>query len=151
LRVGEPAVTPTRLAVQTQMIDNPSAMALFIDSTAPADAGAVVAFQGVVRNHDGGRGVRELEYEAHPTAADVLQRAAHEVAARHPALSGLRIAHRSGLLQIGDCALYAEVCSPHRAEAFAACAELVDEVKHVLPVWKRQIFHDGTDEWVNCP
>ena len=48
----------------------------------------------------------------------------------------MRMAHRSGLLQIGDCALYAEVCSPHRAEAFAACADLVESVKASLPVWK---------------
>jgi len=116
-----------------------------------AAAGAVVTFAGVVRNHDEGRTVIELEYEGHPSASEVLARIAGEVAARHPAVLTLRVAHWVGELKIGDHALYAEVGAAHRAEAFAACSDLVETVKAELPIWKRQVFGDGTDEWVNCP
>ncbi|MGH3679910.1 MAG: molybdenum cofactor biosynthesis protein MoaE [Natronosporangium sp.] len=113
-------------------------------------AGAVVSFAGVVRDHDHGRTVRWLEYEAHPSAEAVLKEVAAAVAA-DPAVRGIAVSHRVGVLQIGDVALAAAVATAHRAEAFAACARLVDAVKARLPVWKHQVFADGTDEWVNCP
>lgn len=113
-------------------------------------AGAVVSFRGVVRDHDHGRGVTLLEYEGHPTAADVLREVATEIAA-DPEVYAVAISHRIGVLKIGDVALVAAVSTAHRAVAFAACARLVDEVKARLPIWKRQVFSDGTEEWVNCP
>ena len=113
-------------------------------------AGAVVSFQGVVRDHDHGRGVALLEYEGHPTAADVLREVAAEIAA-DPDVYAVAVSHRIGALKIGDIALVAAVSTAHRAAAFAACARLVDEVKSRLPIWKRQVFSDGTEEWVNCP
>jgi molybdopterin synthase catalytic subunit len=113
-------------------------------------AGAVVSFQGVVRDHDHGRAVTLLEYEGHPTAAAVLREVADEIAT-DPAVFAVAVSHRIGVLQIGDLALVAAVSTAHRATAFAACARLVDEVKARLPIWKRQVFSDGTDEWVNCP
>ena len=119
-------------------------------AVADAAAGAVVSFAGVVRNHDGGRGVVELEYEGHPSAGEVLAEVAAEIAA-DPAVRGLAVSHRVGRLEIGDVALAAAVSTAHRAEAFALCARLVDEVKARLPVWKRQVFTDGEEEWVNCP
>ena len=60
------------------------------------------------------------------------------------------VAHRTGPLAIGDCALAAAVSAAHRGEAFAACTAIVEETKARLPVWKHQYFADGTDEWVNC-
>jgi molybdenum cofactor synthesis domain-containing protein len=116
-----------------------------------ATAGAVVSFAGVVRDHDGGRAVRALEYSGHPSGGDVIARVAAEVAASHPAVQALAVSHRLGPLAIGEAALACAVAAAHRGEAFAACAALVDEVKTQLPVWKRQQFADGTDEWVNCP
>jgi molybdopterin synthase catalytic subunit len=113
-------------------------------------AGAVVSFAGVVRDHDGGRGVTELEYEGHPSAEAVLREVAEEIAA-DPEVHAVAVSHRIGMLAIGDVALAAAVSTAHRAAAFAACARLVDEVKARLPVWKRQVFTDGTQEWVNCP
>ena len=113
-------------------------------------AGAVVSFAGVVRDHDDGRGVLELEYEAHPSAQQILAEVAAEIAA-DPEVYALAVSHRIGRLKIGDVALAAAVSTAHRAAAFAACARLVDEVKARLPVWKRQLFADGTEEWVNCP
>jgi len=114
-------------------------------------AGAVVSFAGVVRDHDGGRSVQELQYVSHPSASEVIGQVAASVAARHPDLVALAVSHRVGSLGIGDVALACAVSAAHRREAFAACAELVDEVKLRLPVWKRQVFSDGTEEWVNCP
>ena len=110
-------------------------------------AGAVVSFSGVVRDHDGGRGVTELEYQAHPSAAAVVAEVAADIAARDGILA-VAVSHRVGLLGIGDVALAAAVSAAHRGEAFAACQELIEEVKRRLPVWKRQVFTDGTDEWV---
>ena len=111
-----------------------------------AESGAVVSFQGIVRDHDGGRGVVSLDYRAHPEAERFLRECCEEVAAR----TGLRVAaeHRVGSLTIGDLALVAAVAAPHRAEAFAACAELVEEIKRRVPIWKRQHFAEGVSEWV---
>jgi molybdopterin synthase catalytic subunit len=107
--------------------------------------GALVTFRGVVRDHDGGRAVTSLEYQAHPDAERFLA----EAVARHE-VDGLRIvaAHRTGHLVVGDVALVAVVASAHRGEAFAACAALVDDIKQSVPIWKRQHFADGVSEWV---
>jgi molybdenum cofactor synthesis domain-containing protein len=115
------------------------------------DAGAVVSFSGVVRDHDDGRKVRALEYSSHPGAPNVITRVAAQIAATHPQVQALAVSHRIGPLAIGDSALACAVSAAHRAEAFAACAALVDEVKLQLPIWKRQEFTDGSEEWVNCP
>ena len=114
-------------------------------------AGAVVSFSGLVRDHDGGRGVRALEYSSHPNAADVITRVAAQVAATHSQVHALAVSHRIGSLAIGDSAIVCAVSAAHRAEAFAACAALVDEVKLQLPIWKRQELSDGSEEWVNSP
>ncbi|WP_369140054.1 molybdenum cofactor biosynthesis protein MoaE [Modestobacter versicolor] len=113
-------------------------------------AGAVVSFSGVVRDHDGGRSVTELEYVGHPTAPELIAEIAAEFAAR-PDVQAVAVSHRVGLLAIGDVALACAVSAAHRGQAFAACAELVDEVKARLPIWKRQVFTDGEEEWVACP
>ena len=113
-------------------------------------AGAVVSFQGVVRDHDHGRSVTQLDYEGHPSAEAVLREVAEEIAA-DPDVYAVAVSHRVGSLRIGDVALVAAVSTAHRAAGFAACSRLVDEAKARLPIWKRQVFDDGTDEWVNCP
>ncbi|GAA1410943.1 molybdenum cofactor biosynthesis protein MoaE [Oerskovia paurometabola] len=118
-------------------------------AVASVHAGAVVTFAGVVRDHDGGRSVAALTYEAHPDADRIIR----EIAARVAARSGevrVAVTHRVGDLAIGDVALVAAVSSAHRAQAFAACGDLVEEVKASLPVWKRQAFTDGTHEWVGA-
>ena len=113
-----------------------------------AAAGAVVTFAGVVRDHDGGRSVRGLEYSAHPSAERVVAEVAAEIAARARGVRAIAVSHRVGRLAIGDVALACAVAADHRREAFETCAELVEEVKRLLPVWKHQVFTDGTDEWV---
>ncbi|NHD18244.1 MULTISPECIES: molybdenum cofactor biosynthesis protein MoaE [Actinopolyspora] len=116
-----------------------------------SSAGAVVTFAGAVRDHDGGRGVRELEYTSHPSAAEVIREVAADVASRSEGVHALAVEHRTGVLRIGDVALGCAVAAEHRKQGFDACSELVDEVKRRLPVWKRQVFEGGQEEWVNCP
>jgi molybdopterin synthase catalytic subunit len=114
-------------------------------------AGAVVTFAGVVRDHDGGKGVRDLTYEGHPSASQVIAEVVEDLSARWTGVRAVAVSHRLGALTIGDVALACAVAAEHRGQAFTACAELVDEVKARLPVWKHQHFTDGTEEWVNSP
>ncbi|MEV5649697.1 molybdenum cofactor biosynthesis protein MoaE [Nocardia sp. NPDC052254] len=110
--------------------------------------GAVVVFTGKVRDHDAGQAVSALEYSAHPEAGKFLARVCAEMTAE----SGLPVAavHRIGSLTVGDPAIAVAVAAPHRREAFTICAELVDRIKHEVPIWKRQLFADGMSEWVNA-
>lgn len=116
--------------------------------TSPS-AGATVAFSGDVRDHDGGRSVTSLTYEAHPSAERILREVADGIADSFDVIA-VAVAHRVGPIPIGEAALVAVVSAAHRGDAFAACAELVEQVKIKIPVWKHQVFADGTDEWVNC-
>ena len=134
-----------------RVVDVPLSVTEHEDAVADKAAGAVVSFAGVVRDHDGGRGVRDLDYEGHPSAKTVIEEVASSVAARHAGVRAVAVSHRVGSLKIGDVALACAVSAEHRQEAFAACSDLVDEVKRRLPIWKHQTFTDGTDEWVNCP
>ncbi|WP_349897462.1 molybdenum cofactor biosynthesis protein MoaE [Parafrigoribacterium soli] len=115
-------------------------------SVANPTAGAVVTFEGIVRNHDHGQSIRSLDYQAHPDAGRILA----ECCARIAEESGLPLAaaHRVGSLRVGDVALYAVVAASHRKEAFETCERLVEEIKHTIPIWKRQWFDDGASEWV---
>ena len=112
-------------------------------------AGAIVTFNGRVRNHDDGNGVVAIDYEAHPDADAVVQRIAEEVAKGSGACK-IAIQHRSGHLTIGDIALGAAVSASHRGEAFNLLEKAVEQVKLQLPVWKRQEFNDGSHEWTGC-
>lgn len=112
-------------------------------------AGAVVTFSGDVRDNDQGREVLSLSYEAHPSAQALLEKVASQVAAQFDVVS-VAVAHRHGDIAIGEAALVAAVSAKHRKAAFDACTALVDEVKSQIPIWKHQVFSDGTDEWVNC-
>ncbi len=130
------------------VVDSPIETSVHEAAVEHRHAGGRVVFCGVVRDHDDGRAVIELEYSGHPSAEEVLARIAAEFAA-DPEVLALAVSHRIGKLAVGDVALVAVVATAHRREAFAICARLVDEVKHRLPIWKRQVFVDGTDEWVN--
>ncbi len=147
--MSDPVTVPVvlRAGVGTEPLDVAEHAALVDGPT----SGAVVTFAGVVRDHDHGRGVTALDYEAHPSAGSVVERVAGEVAARFPDVTALAVSHRVGPLAVGEVALACAVAAAHRREAFEACSALVDEVKRDLPVWKRQEFTDGSEEWVNCP
>jgi molybdopterin synthase catalytic subunit len=132
----------------TEMRAEPLSVDEIQAAAADPAAGAVVVFAGAVRDHDHGRGVTALSYSAHPSAAAELSRVAEKIAASHQIVS-LAVAHRTGDLQIGDLAVVAAVGAGHRQVAFAACHALIDELKATVPIWKHQLFADGTSEWVN--
>jgi molybdopterin synthase catalytic subunit len=134
--------------VRAALTDQPISLAEHQELVSHQAAGAVVGFVGMIRDHDGGRQVVKLEYSAHPSAAEVLAEVVAEVAAQAPDTRAIAASHRIGVLQIGEAALVAAVAADHRQAAFATCAQLVDAIKARLPVWKRQVFADGTDEWV---
>lgn len=140
-----------RPLVETAILLDEESMTGFLAATVPRQAGAVVSFNGIVRDQDHGREVTELEYVAHPTAASVLRETVDRVLATHDAVLTARVAHRTGRLVVGEHAFFVEVAAAHRGQAFAACGELVEDVKRLLPVWKRQVFTDGREEWVNSP
>lgn len=112
--------------------------------------GGVALFVGVVRDHDAGQDVVSLDYTAHPSAADVLQACAARAADRHD-LVALAVEHRVGHLEVGDLAVVVAVGAVHRAEALAACTELIDDLKVCVPIWKEQAFRDGGAAWVGLP
>ena len=111
-------------------------------------AGGIALFAGAVRNHDHGRDVVRLSYSAHPSAADELRRVCEKVAAEFD-VCALAAVHRVGELVVGDLAVVVAVACPHRAEAFAACRVLIDDLKQSVPVWKQQLFSGGESERVN--
>ena len=147
---SELAADPQAVVRVAVVSGEPLDRALFETAVEHAGAGAQVVFCGVVRDHDGGRTVTELEYSGHPSAEIVLAQIAAEIAA-DPQVLAIAVGHRVGRLRIGDVALVAAVATAHRQAAFRLCELLVEEVKARLPIWKRQAFDDGTDEWVNCP
>ena len=109
--------------------------------------GAVVTFVGLVRNHNAGRSVRYLEYEAYePLALKAFERIAAEIAERWP---GARLAlhHRIGRLEIGDASVAIATRSAHRGHAYAAARYAIERVKQIAPIWKREFF-DGGDMWI---
>ncbi len=110
-------------------------------------AGGVDVFVGCVRDENEGRAVVLLEYEAYaPMALAEMKRIGEEI---ESSVAGVRVAaaHRVGALRVGDLAVVCAASAPHRAEAFAACRALIDEIKHRVPIWKREHGPDGA-YWV---
>ena len=118
-----------------------------IEAVRHPHAGGIATFIGVVRERDHGQGVEVLNYTSHPSAPLVLRELAERVAA---AAGVIRVAavHRVGRLEIGDVATVVAVSAVHRGTAFDVCRELIDTLKATVPIWKHQVFDDGSDEWV---
>ena len=115
-----------------------------------ASAGGVTLFVGAVRDHDDDKQVTGLEYSAHPTALRGLQLVAEQVATKYDVLAVAAV-HRTGPLDIGDAAVIVATAAAHRGDAFEASKALIDELKATVPIWKHQLFADGTEEWVGTP
>ena len=113
-------------------------------------AGGIATFVGVVRERDHGRAVEALDYTFHPSAPQVLRELAERVAAGSDVIRVAAV-HRVGHLEIGDAAVVVSVSARHRDAAFDVCRELIDTLKASVPIWKHQIFDDGSDEWVGTP
>lgn len=109
--------------------------------------GAVATFVGLVRNHNAGRRVLYLEYEAYePLARKAFERIAAEAAGRWPG-AVMALHHRIGRLEIGETSVAIAAASPHRADAFAVCRYAIERVKQIAPIWKREFF-EGGDMWI---
>ena len=113
-------------------------------------AGGLCVFEGWVRNENEGRTVERLEYEVYaPLAVSEGEKVIAEAEDKFPHLQACCV-HRSGLLEIGDCAVWIGVAAPHRDEAFKACRYIIDQIKLRLPIWKKEHYVDGDSGWVNC-
>lgn len=116
-------------------------------AVARAGAGAICTFTGVVRDNSRGRDTTRLEYEAYPGMAQSQMRAiAAEIAERWPE-ARVAMAHRTGVLEIGEASVVVSVSSPHRGDAIAACKWGIDRLKETVPVWKKEFFADG-EVWI---
>ena len=109
--------------------------------------GAVVTFLGLVRNHNVGRRVRYLEYEAYEALAiKAFERIAAEIGDRWPGAT-LALHHRVGRLDVGEASVAIAARSPHRGAAYAACRYAIERVKQIAPIWKHEYF-EGGDVWI---
>ncbi len=112
--------------------------------------GALVVFEGWIRDHNEGQEVERLEYEVYRPVAEkegarIIDEALSRFAIRHALC-----VHREGLLELGDIAVIVCVSAPHRGAAFDACRYIIDAVKTRLPIWKKEHYVNGVSEWVNC-
>lgn len=114
------------------------------------ECGGVCSFEGVVRNHHGGREVASLAYEAYePMAERELDRLVAEIEAEWMG-ARVRVLHRLGHLRIGEVAVAIVAWAPHRREAFAACEAMIDRIKKRVPIWKMEFYAEGGEAWVIC-
>lgn len=113
-------------------------------------SGAFVMFEGWIRDHNEGRSVERLEYEIYePLAVTEGEKILAEAIERFE-IEDAACVHRQGMLEIGETAVLAVASAAHRREAFRACRYIIDEVKHRLPIWKKEYYADGDAQWVNC-
>jgi molybdopterin synthase catalytic subunit len=120
-----------------------------LGTASPSD-GAVCLFLGVVRDHNAGRRVLWLEYEAYEEMAlPLMQELAADARRRWP-ITEIHLVHRLGRLEIGEASVAVAVVSPHRREAFEACRHAIDTLKKTVPIWKKEFF-EGGEAWVEGP
>ncbi len=129
--------------------DKPLDVQAVIEAVQTEEAGAINVFIGTVRNQTAQKNVVGLDYEAFEAMAiRKMQEIAEEAKAKFPVLK-VAIAHRVGKLKLGEIAVVIAVATPHRAESFAACKFIIDTLKEVVPIWKKELFEDG-DVWVSA-
>ncbi|GAA3933757.1 molybdenum cofactor biosynthesis protein MoaE [Hymenobacter algoricola] len=130
------------------LTDQPIDVAAVLASVQDEGAGAVNTFIGTVRNQSTGRRVVRLDYEAYDAmAVHQMRRVAEQAREKWPMLRQVAVTHRKGRLAIGDVAVVVAVSTPHRADSFAACQFIIDTIKQVVPIWKKEEYEDGS-VWV---
>lgn len=139
----------SKVLTQTRLTHDPIDSAALLDEVASQQAGAVVLFLGTVREMTAGRKTVALDYECYPEMAErKMEELATEAATRWP-LTGCVIVHRLGHLELGDASVGVAVSAPHRDQAFEAGRWLIDTLKQVVPIWKKENWADGSTEWVH--
>jgi molybdopterin synthase catalytic subunit len=120
-----------------------------IDAAQSERAGAIDVFVGTVRNHNNAKEVVRLEFEAYDTmAVKKMEELAQQAKSRWD-IEKIVMIHRKGVLDIGDVAVVIAVSTPHRAASFEACQWLIDTLKQVVPIWKKEIYQNG-EEWLEA-
>jgi len=143
-------VTSTEAVRLTALRETPLDVEEVVAALDDEAAGGLTLFVGRVRDHDGGRDVTGLDYSAHPSAQARLEEVCARIAEEYD-VHGVAAVHRVGVLAIGDAAVIVATTAAHRGQAFAASQALIDALKAEVPIWKHQLFADGTEEWVGSP
>jgi MoaE-MoaD fusion protein len=129
------------------LTDQTISAAALADKVRAAGVGAIVTFEGTIRNHARGKQVVQLHYEAFGEMAHrQLQQMAHDATQKYPGVT-VSLMHRTGTLDIGEVSVAIAVGSPHRGDAFDACRHVIEALKRDLTIWKRERYQDG-EEWV---
>jgi molybdopterin synthase catalytic subunit len=129
-----------QLTIASKPIDE---VALLAGRPMPPGSGAVVHFLGVVRDAEAGQAIRALEYETFQRMAEHQFHQLLDVLEQRWPITSIRLVHRVGRVPVGEASFWVEVTAPHRAEAFAACQWLIDEMKRVVPIWKKPVKRDA--------
>jgi molybdopterin synthase catalytic subunit len=116
----------------------------------PPGVGAIVSFEGIVRDNNEGKSVVRLEYSAYPKLAEREGARIVRDAIVRFGLANAACTHRIGVLEVGAVAVKIWAAAAHRDAAFAACASIIDEVKASVPIWKKEDYRDGGQAWVRC-
>lgn len=125
------------LTLTTDPINEPALVAI---RAMGAGMGAAITFSGVVRGSEAGEPIVAIDYEAFvPMAERQFNLLFDQLAERWPTLESVRLIHRLGVVRVNEASLWVEIVSPHRGEAFAACQWLIEEMKRVVPIWKRPL------------
>ncbi|TMG33014.1 MAG: hypothetical protein E6H93_02695 [Chloroflexi bacterium] len=132
------------VALREEPLD-PAAIA---DRIRSIDEGALVVFEGIVRAHSRGKQVRALVYEAYGSMAQKQMEQLADEARRRWSILDLTVVHRTGTLQVGEISVVIAVTASHRGEAFDACEWLIDELKHTVPIWKKEVYTEG-EAWID--
>lgn len=122
----------------------------FLNMDADPASGASVFFVGKVRNHHDGKEVKLLYYDCFESMAIKQMKRILDRAEKTFPIYRARALHRIGRLEIGEIAVIVEVSSAHRAEAFEACRAIINEIKHEVPIWKKEVYANGKEEWISC-
>lgn len=133
--------------INCEIVDRAIDVAGVIAMVSRADAGAIVTFVGTTRDHNAGRQVTRLEYEAYPLMATREMHAIGEEARERFGAAGIAIAHRIGVVEIGEASVAIAVSAPHRDAAFRACRFAIDRLKEIVPIWKKEHYQGG-EIWI---
>ena len=133
-----------------QLTHEPIYLDRFFSYVPQTQCGALSFFVGIVRDHDENRPVRALFYDCYEPMAEKMIRGLIQQAQQRWNIGEARVLHRVGGLTVGDIAVVVAVESAHREEAFSASRFLIEGIKHQVPIWKKQFYEDGSNEWTLC-
>ncbi|MGJ8640743.1 MAG: molybdenum cofactor biosynthesis protein MoaE [Opitutaceae bacterium] len=131
-----------------KLIDHPIDPMQLRSELLNTSAGAYCSYEGWVRDHNEGKAVRELHYSGYPQLAPAIADTILAEAAKKFHLLDAAAVHRTGPLSTSDIAVWVGVTAHHRGDTFLACRYIIDNIKHRLPIWKKELYTDGTEAWI---